>query len=190
MAIRRPEALRAVLARTGLGPVFCRHATGMLRWVEIWGVKMGRYADLEAKIVAGRLGYDNARHAKLFAERAKALGFDPASYRLTPAGVATYTPLLETDDVPSNMGFARGALDHFTQLLELYMSVADPGSRTALETVHQDVQEHRELLAGFLSRWPAGPEAERARSQAALAERLYAEREDHELTHYASLPHA
>lgn len=190
MSVNQPEMLRTVLTRTGLGPIFCRHSFGMLRWVEIWGAKMGRYSDMEAKIVAGRLAYDNARHAKLFADRARALGFDPGSYRITTAGTATYIPLLETDDLPSNMGFAHGTLEHFTDLLELYASVADPESRRVLESVHADVQEERKMLGSILSRWPAGPEAERARAQATLAHQVYAEREDQEAKGYGAISDA
>ncbi|MEZ4546617.1 MAG: hypothetical protein R3B51_02355 [Thermodesulfobacteriota bacterium] len=77
MSIRNPDRLKEVLSDPKrLARAFSRHTYGMLSWVDLFGGKLKSIKDLDTKLVATRIIADNARHAKLFSDRARELGGD------------------------------------------------------------------------------------------------------------------
>ena len=74
------------------------------------------------------------------------------------------------------------------ELLELYISVADPRSRKVLLEVKKDVEDHLSMLRGyFQSQADSNSKKDRAETIKTLAEDKYAEREEQEIIWY-SLP--
>jgi hypothetical protein len=155
-------------------------------WVDLFGAKLRAFERLEAKLVAARLIWDNARHAMLFAQRARELGVVPEAYRLTGAGRRIFLHL-ETPEGPlESFAFAQGSLDHFAALLSIYREAADPATRSIIETVRADVAEHLDLLADFLNQAADTPEKrQRTERLRALADSMYTDREEEELQGYA-----
>ena len=189
ISIRNPEELKEVLSRPGkLGKALSRHTYGMLSWVDLFSARVPLAEDIETKIIVSRIVADNAKHSKLFSDRAKELGQDPRSYRPPGIGQEIYDILDTYEDPPDYLAYALGSLVHFRDLLELYVSVADPGSRKVLLEVKKDVEDHLSMLRGyFQSRAGGDSEKDRAEAIKTTAEDKYAEREQLEVNWY-SLP--
>ena len=189
ISIQNPEELKEVLSRPGnLGKALSRHTYGMLSWVDLFSARVPLAKGIETKIIVSRIVADNAKHSKLFSDRAEELGQDPQSYRPPEIGQEIYD-ILDTYEDPSDyLAYALGSLVHFRELLELYVSVADPGSREVLLEVKKDVEDHLSMLRGyFQSRAGGDSERDRAETIKTAAEDKYAERELQEVNWY-SLP--
>lgn len=170
MSVANANELRGVLAAPqALGRCLARHAFGMRCWVELMGRNLGRFERPADLAVVARLVGDNARHMLLFRARAIALGVDPDGYRAPPAGAVIYERLEGLTDASDMAAFALGSLDHFSELLSIYRSVADDDTSAVIDQVLADVDEHRALLGGLL-----GGRGETLRAE---AERLYEARE-------------
>lgn len=184
--IRRPEKLRQALAEPRrLARALSRHCYGMTQWVDILGAKLAAMPSLEDKALLARVIADNARHARLFGHRARELGEEPATYRVTASGDKIYRVLIDTTEAAALLGYARGSLVHFTALLDIYRSVADDGSRAVIAAVQADVEEHLRLLGQRLQAL-SQEERRRAEEAEALAQALYADREEEEVGWYES----
>lgn len=184
--IRAPQRLRQVLAEPRrLGRALSRHCYGMTQWVDILGAKLASFPSLEERALVARLVADNARHAILFRDRARELGEEPMAYRASSSGQRIYQALSSLTEPLPLLAYAWGSLTHFAALLTLYRSVADEGSLPVIEAVEQDVGEHLRLLEQHLQ---AVPEEERRRVEEvkAMAEALYADREEEEVEWYGS----
>ena len=143
MAIRNKEKLKEVLSDPKrLAKAFSRHAYGMLAWVDLFGEKLKSINNLEMKIVAARVIADNARHAKLLSDRARELGETPETYKPPEIGQRIYDILETYDNTFDDFAYAWGSLIHFSALLSLYHSVADPQSQHVIEQVEDDVIGH------------------------------------------------
>jgi hypothetical protein len=160
-----------------LGRALARHAYGMRRWVDLIGAKLERFREPEDKALAARLVSDNARHMLLFREAATALGASPDAYRAPPEGEAIYDRLEQLTDSREIAAFALGSLEHFSELLAVYGSAADPASARAIELVAADVDDHRAGLRRLLENEPGELLHE--------AERMYEARELVEVGSYA-----
>ena len=159
----------------------------MLSWVDLFGSKLPCFDGIETKIIVSRIIADNARHSKLFSDRAKELGQNPQSYRPPEIGQEIYD-LLDTYNEPFDcLAYAWGSLVHFKALLELYISVADPQSREILLEVKKDVEDHLSMLRGYLQSQANSNSKDRAETIKTVAEDKYAEREEQEINWY-SLP--
>lgn len=189
ISIRNPKELREVFSEPGkLGKAFSRHAYGMLSWVDLFGVKLRSVNRIEAKIIVSRIVADNARHSKLFSDRAQELGQNPQSYRPPEIGQEIYDILDTYNNTFDCLAYAWGSLVHFKELLELYISVADSQSRKVLLEVEKDVEEHLLMLQEyFRSQADTDSKKDRAETVKAVAEDKYAEREEQEIDWY-SLP--
>ncbi len=189
MSIRNPEKLKEVLSRPGnLGKALSRHTYGMLSWVDLFGAKLPSVNGIETKIIVSRIVADNAKHSKLFSDRAKELGQDPQSYKPPEIGQEIYDILDTYTDPFDLLAYALGSLVHFNELLELYISVADSRSREVLLEVKKDVEDHLSMLRGYLrSQADSNSRKDRAETVKTVAEDKYAEREEQEIIWY-SLP--
>ena len=184
--IRTPERLRQVLAEPRrLGRALSRHCYGMGQWVDIMGAKLASLPTLEDKALLARVIADNARHALLFGNRARELGEEPTTYRVPASGERIYQALARMTEPAELLGYARGSLIHFSALLDVYRSVADEGSLAVIAAVQKDVDEHLRLLGERLQGVP-DHERRRVEEAEALAEALYADREEEEVGWYAS----
>ena len=171
-----------------MGKALSRHTYGMLSWVDLFGAKLPSVSGIETKIIVSRIIADNARHSKLFSDRAKELGQNPQSYRPPEIGQEIYDILDTYDDPFDCLAYALGSLVHFRELLELYISVADPRSREILLEVKKDVEDHLSMLRGyFQSQADGNSRKDRAGAIKSLAEDKYSEREEQEINWY-SLP--
>lgn len=151
MSVANAKELRSALIEPrALGRCLARHAFGMRCWIELIGRTLGRFERPADLAVAARLVGDNARHMLLFRSRAIALGVDPDEYRAPPTGAVIYERLEGLTDARDMAAFALGSLDHFDELLQIYRSVADDDSSSAIDQVLADVDEHRALLDGLL----------------------------------------
>ena len=178
MSVANADELRRVLAEPrALGRCLARHASGMRCWVELFGRTLGRFGPPQDLAVAARLVGDNARHMLLLRERASALGADPDGYRAPPVGAVIYQRLEGLDEASGMAAFALGSLDHFSELLAIYRSVADHDTCVVIDEIQADVDAHRALLGGLVG---SGGHALRAEAQ-----RLYEEREPIEVEGYA-----
>lgn len=189
MSIRNTEKLKEVLSvPETLGKALSRHTYGMLSWVDLFGARLASINGVETKIIVSRIAADNAKHAKLFSDRAKELGQNPQLYKPPEIGQKIYD-ILDTYTDPSDfLAYALGSLVHFMELLELYISVADPRSRKVLLEVKKDVEDHLSMLRGyFQSQSDSNSKKDRAETIKTLAEDKYAEREEQEIIWY-SLP--
>jgi rubrerythrin len=188
MSIRNPKKLKEVLSEPKrLARAFCRHSYGMLSWVDLFGAKLKYISDLEMKLVAARIIADNAKHAKLFSDRAKELGEKPESYKPPQIGQRIYDILEEYNDTFDEFAYAWGSLIHFSSLLDLYGSVADQKSREVIGEIHRDVKEHLSLLEKYFELKANTPEKrKRAEEVKMVADKIYADREDEEIKWYAS----
>ena len=191
ISIRNPEKLKEVLSKPeNLGKALSRHTYGMLSWVDLFGAKLPSVNGIETKIIVSTIVADNARHSKLFSDRAKELGQNPQSYRPPEIGQEIYD-LLDTYNDPFDcLAYALGSLAHFKELLELYISVADSRSQEVLLEVKRDVEDHLSMLRGyFQSQADSNSKKDRAETIKTVAEDKYAEREEQEINWY-SLPDA
>jgi rubrerythrin len=188
MAIRNKEKLKEVLSDPKrLAKAFSRHTYGMLAWVDLFGEKLKSINDLEMKIVAARVIADNARHAKLFSDRARELGETPETYKPPEIGQRIYDILETYDSTFDNFAYAWGSLIHFSALLSLYHGVADPQSQHVIEQVQGDVGEHLKTLEKYFEENADTPEKKKRLEEVkAVADKIYADREDIEIKWYAS----
>ena len=120
MSIRNPDRLREVLSDPRrLARAFSRHAYGMLAWVDLFGGKLKSIKGLDTMLVAARIIADNARHAKLFSDRAREQ-YARAGLRMLPAArprprvtafmaVMYALVLLPVSLLPSEFGLAGNA---------------------------------------------------------------------------------
>jgi len=188
MAIRNKERLKEILSDPKrLARAFSRHTYGMLAWVDLFGEKLKSIHNLEMKIVAARVIADNAKHAKLFSDRAKELGETPEIYKPPEIGQRIYDILATYDSTFDDFAYAWGSLIHFSSLLELYHSVADPRSRLVIEEVQGDVREHLKFLGKYFGINVDTPEKKKRLEEIkTIADEIYADREDIEIEWYAS----
>lgn len=186
--IRNADRLREVLSDPRrLARAFSRHTYGMLAWVDILGAKLGALDNPGMCHVAERVIADNKKHARLFSERARELGEKPEAYRPPQIGQKIYDILESYHDPFDEFAYALGSLLHFSSLLELYHGVADPESRIVIEEVQRDVDEHLSFLKRYFEVSADTPEKKkRAEEVIAIAEGIYADREEVEAEWYAS----
>lgn len=156
MALENRDELSGLLSGdVRLGWVFARHAYGMRAWVDLFTPRLAGVEDPRLAALVARIVRDNARHAALFAARARAHGVDPDGYECPPEGEVIYTRLDELDDPDELIGYALGSLDHFAELLAVYASVAEwPEDADVIAEVRADT----EAAIGALRRL-AGPAA-------------------------------
>ncbi|MGQ0794503.1 MAG: hypothetical protein ACT4NX_10550 [Deltaproteobacteria bacterium] len=188
MSIRNPEKLRDTLAQGArIARAFSRHSYGMLAWVDLFGAKLKYVPELEMKLVVARIIADNAKHAKLFSDRARELGESPETYAPPAIGQRIYDILESYDNTFDEFAYAWGSLAHFSELLAIYHCAADLASRAVVEEVQRDVARHLALLEGYFSRHADTPEkVRRAEQIKSVADAIYADREDEEIKWYAS----
>lgn len=188
MSIRNQEELKKVLSDPKrLARAFSRHTYGMLAWVDLFGEKLKTVDDPDIRKVMEQVTSDNKKHAKLFSDRARELGETPETYKPPEIGQRIYDILETYDNVFDDFAYAWGSLIHFSDLLSLYHSVADPESKVVIEQVEDDVIRHLSFLEDYFSKNADTPEKkERAREIIAVADKIYADREDEEIEWYAS----
>ena len=164
------------ILRGRLGAVFARHAYGMRRWVDLFAVRIPQIRDAYLAELVAEIVHSNARHARLFRERAIEHGVDPDLYVCPPEGEATYDGMpYDTDET---LAYALGSLEHFGDLLAVYSKVAEsPADAEVLAEVRADndsaIAKLRELVGHD------------AGSAAATAHELYRVRELAEAPLYA-----
>lgn len=188
MSIRNPDRLREVLSDPKrLARAFSRHTYGMLAWVDIFGAKLASIGDPDVKLTAAGIIADNARHAKLFSDRARELGETPETYKPPQIGREIYDILESYDDTFDELAYAWGSLIHFSALLDVYHEVADAKSRPVIEKVRKDVRRHLRQLRKYFALNADTPEKKmRAEEIKSVADKIYADREDVEIEWYAS----
>lgn len=188
MSIRNPEKLKEVLSDPKrLARAFSRHTYGMLAWVDLFGAKLKSVKDLEMKLVVARIIADNAKHAKLFSDRARELGEKPEAYKPPQIGQRIYDILEEYGDPFDDFAYAWGSLIHFSSLLDIYESVAGSKSREIIREVQRDVRGHLKILEKYFETNANTPDKKkRAEEIKMVADRIYADREDEEIKWYAS----
>jgi len=188
LSIGNLEKLREVLSDPKrLARAFSRHTYGMLAWVDLFGGKLKSIKNLEMKIAATRIIADNAKHAKLFSDRAKELGESPETYKPPEIGQRIYDILESYNDPFDEFAYAWGSLLHFSSLLEIYHSVADSKSRGVIEEVQKDVKEHLKMLEKYFEvNAMTSERKERADEIKMIADKIYTDREDVELNFYAA----
>jgi len=188
MSIRNPQRLKDVISNSnGLAKVFSRHTYGMLAWVDLFGGKLKSITNLEMKLAATRIIADNAKHAKLFSDRARELGEEPETYKPPQIGQRIYDILESYNDSFDDFAYARGSLIHFSSLLELYHSVADSRSQAVIEEVQKDVNKHLKFLEKYFEEnVDTTQKKKRLEEIMAIADGIYADREDVEIKWYAS----
>jgi hypothetical protein len=138
--------LEEVLRRPkGLGRVLARHAYGMGRWVDLFAARIPAIADPRLKELVARVAADNARHMVLFRDRAAVHGVDPDAYVCPPDGEEIYERLAELD-LDQSLAYALGSLEHFTQLLDVYVRAADGTDAEVIDTVRAETRRTIALL--------------------------------------------
>jgi rubrerythrin len=188
MSIRNADKLKKALSDPKrLAKALSRHTYGMLAWVDLFGGKLKFIKDLDTKVVAARIIADNARHAKLFSERARELGQTPETYSPPEIGQRIYDILESYDDPFDEFAYAWGSLIHFSSLLDLYYGVADPKSQNIIEEVRNDIRAHLGYLEKYFEMNSVTPEKQkRADEIKIIADNIYADREDEEIEWYAA----
>ena len=188
MSIRNSEELKQVLSDPKkLAKAFSRHTYGMLAWVDLFGDKLKTIKGLDDKLVVAKVIADNAKHAKLFFDRARELGETPETYKPPEIGQKIYDILETYDNTFDEFAYAWGSLIHFSALLSLYHSVADPQSQLVIEQVEDDVIGHLTYLEKYFETNADTPEKkERAQEIVMVADKIYADREDEEINWYAA----
>ena len=157
----------------------------MLCWVDLFGSKLKYISNIEMKLVTAKIIADNARHAKLFSDRAKEMGETPETYKPPDIGQKIYDILETYDNSFDDYAYAWGSLIHFSELLDLYMSVADPKSMKILEEVSNDVNVHLSVLDKyFTSEADSEDKRRRVEEIKSVADGIYADREDEERKWY------
>lgn len=187
MSIRNPKRLREALSNSkGLARALSRHTYGMLSWVDLFGAKLKAVKTIEMKLVTARIIADNAKHAKLFSERARELGENPEKYKPPQIGQKIYDILESYTDPIDEFAYAWGSLIHFSTLLDIYHSVSDPKSREIIEEVQRDVEEHLGILKNYFEKAELTPETQKRVEQVKMiADKIYTDREDEEIKWYA-----
>ena len=109
--------------RGRLGAAFARHAYGMRRWVDLFAVRLPEIQDACLAELVARIVYNNARHARMFRERAIEHGVNPDLYVCPPEGEATYDGM--PHDTDATLAYALGSLEHFADLLAVYAEIAE-----------------------------------------------------------------
>ena len=109
--------------RGRLGAAFARHAYGMRRWVDLFSVRIPEVEDAYLTELVAGIVHQNARHARLFRERAIAHDVDPDLYICPPEGEATYAGM--PADLDDTLAYALGSIEHFGDLLAVYSEVAE-----------------------------------------------------------------
>jgi len=178
--------LKKILSKdNALAKVFTRHTYGMLSWVDLFGSKLKYITNLNMKLTTARIIADNARHAMLFSDRAKEMGETPETYKPPDIGQKIYD-ILETFDNPfDDYAYAWGSLIHFSELLDLYMSVADTKSMQILKEVSSDVKFHLSLLEQYFeNETDSEKKKKRVEEIRGIADKIYADREDEERRWY------
>lgn len=157
----------------------------MLSWVDLFGSKLKYITNLNMKLTTARIIADNARHAMLFSDRAKEMGETPETYKPPDIGQKIYD-ILETFDNPfDDYAYAWGSLIHFSELLDLYMSVADTKSMQILKEVSSDVKFHLSLLEQYFeNETDSEKKKKRVEEIRGIADKIYADREDEERRWY------
>ncbi|MGO9496836.1 MAG: hypothetical protein ACLQA5_09030 [Solirubrobacteraceae bacterium] len=123
--------------RGRLGAAFARHAYGMRRWVDLFAVRIPEIEDAHLTEVVAGIVHQNARHARLFRERAIANRVDPDRYVCPPEGEATYAGM--PADLSGTLAYALGSIEHFGDLLAAYAEVAEsPDDAEVLAKVRAD----------------------------------------------------
>jgi len=188
MSIRNPDRLREVLSNPkGLARAFSRHTYGMLSWVDLFGAKLKSIRGIEMKLITSRIIADNAKHAKLFAERARELGENPEKYKPPQIGQKIYDILESYTDPIDEFAYAWGSLTHFSALLDIYHDVADPKSREIIEEVQSDVEEHLGILKDYFDNEVLTSERrKRVEEVKMIADEIYTDREDEEIKWYGA----
>jgi bacterioferritin (cytochrome b1) len=188
MSIRHPDELKQVLSDPKrLAKAFSRHTYGMLAWVDLFGDKLKNIKGLDNKLIVAKVIADNAKHAKLFSDRAKALGETPETYKPPEIGQKIYDILETYDNTLDDFAYAWGSLIHFSALLRLYHSVADPESQKIIEQVEDDVIGHLNYLEQYFeSNADTAEKRERAQEIINVADDIYSDREDEEIKWYAA----
>ncbi len=186
MSIRNPEELKQILSHPKrLARALSRHAFGMLAWVDVFGAKLKSFPNPDTKLVVSRIIADNARHAKLFSDRARELGETPEIYKPPEIGQRIYDILDAFDDPFDDFAYAWGSLIHFSNLLEIYEGVADKKSKKVIKIAQKDVKEHLRLLEDFFTQEATTPEKKkRAEEVRKIADDIYTDREDIERRWY------
>ena len=158
----------------------------MLSWVDLFGFKLKSVTDIKMKIITAKIIADNAKHAKLFSDRAKELGESPESYKPPEIGQKIYDLLATYNNPLDSLAYALGSLIHFSSLLELYISVADSKSQEILKEVEKDIEDHLLILEQYF-KLEADSDAKKSRAEEikAIADEIYTEREDEEMNWYA-----
>ena len=159
----------------------------MNAWVELFNEKAKSVEDPEIGKVMEMVAADNKKHSKLFSDRARELGESPETYAPPQIGQRIYDILEEFDDVFDDFAYAWGSLIHFSELLSLYHSVADPDSKVVIERVEDDVIRHLSLLEEYFAK-NADTEEKKARAKEIIgvADKIYADREEEEIKWYVS----
>lgn len=159
----------------------------MLSWVDLFGAKLKSFKTIEAKLLTTRIIADNAKHAKLFSDRARELGENPEKYNPPKIGQRIYDILESYSDPIDEFAYAWGSLIHFSALLEIYRSVGDPRSQAIVDQVRKDVREHLTILEKYFEkRLLTSDEQERVNQIKMIANDIYADREDEEIKWYAA----
>jgi len=157
----------------------------MLSWVDLFGSKLKYITDVEMKLTTAKIIADNARHAKLFSDRAREMGETPESYKPPDIGQEIYDILESYNNPFDDYAYAWGSLIHFSELLDLYLSVADQKSIKILEEVRNDVKNHLVLLEKyFKTETDSDEKRKRVDEIKGVADKIYAEREDVERKWY------
>jgi hypothetical protein len=138
--------LEEVLRRPkGLGRVLARHAYGMGRWVDLFAARVPAIADPRLKELVTRVAADNARHTVVFRDRAIVHGVDPDSYVCPPDGEEIYERLAELD-LEQSLAYALGSLEHFAELLDVYVRAAEGVDAETIDTVRAETLRTIALL--------------------------------------------
>ncbi|MDA2919127.1 hypothetical protein MYX76_06475 [Desulfobacterota bacterium AH_259_B03_O07] len=187
MSIRNPEILKEVLSNPKrLARAFSRHTYGMLSWVDLFSAKFKSLSNGELRLLAARLTTDNAKHAKLFSNRARELGEKPEAYKPPVIGQKIYDILDAYRNPFDQFAYAWGSLLHFSSLLDVYYGVADKESRQVIEEVFRDVNEHLRLLENYFELEANTHEKKkRVEEIKMIADMIYADREEEEIKFYA-----
>lgn len=162
--------------RGRLGAAFARHAYGMRRWVDLFAVRIPEIRDAYLAELVAEIVHNNARHARLFRERAIEHGVDPDLYVCPPEGEATYEGI--PHDTDETLAYALGSLEHFGDLLAVYAEVAESlADAQVLSDVRADNDRAISQLRGVVGR--------NGSNAAAIAHELYRVRELAEAPLYA-----
>jgi len=176
MLENRAELEEVLLWPKGLGRVLARHAYGMGRWVDLFSARVPAIADPRLKELVARVAADNARHMVLFRDRAAAHGVDPDAYVCPPNGEEIYERLAELD-LEQSLAYALGSLEHFAELLDVYVGAAEGADAEVIDTVRAETLRTIALLRPFVEEAAtplAGEAHERYRRRELVETPLYA----------------